>query len=119
MKRNFSLLMIISLLLQSCFSYRVIDKNSNLALGKKYKIKQSKYYQNVRLLSTTDSTITVKNERNRVNTIVKNDIKAIKKRHFSATKTVLLPIGIVVVFVGLIVATYSGPDIGGGMQMPP
>ena len=51
--------------------------------------------------------------------IRKKRIKTIKKRHFSATKTVLLPIGIVVVFVGLIVASYSGPDIGGGMQMPP
>jgi hypothetical protein len=119
MKNIFSLLIITSLLLQSCFSYRVIDKNSNLALGKKYKIKQSNRYENVRLLSATDSTITFKNDRNRVNTMVKNDIKTIKKRHFSATKTVLLPVGVVVGVVGLFVATYSGPKVGGYMQMPP
>ncbi|MEC4049192.1 hypothetical protein OX284_007105 [Flavobacterium sp. SUN046] len=32
------------------------------------------------------------------------DIKIIKKRHFSLTKTVLLPIGIVIVVVGTIIA---------------
>ena len=119
MKKIFSLLIIISLLLQSCVSYRIIDKNSDLALGKKYKIKQYNLYEKVRLLLTTDSTITVKNDRNRVNTIVKNDIKTIKKRHFSVIKTALLPVGVAVVGVGLFLATYKGPSVGGGFQMPP
>ena len=119
MKKIFSLLIVISLLLQSCFSYKVIDKNSNLAAGKKYKIKQSSSYKKVRLLSTTDSTITFKNDRNRVITIAKTATKTIKKRHFSITKTALLPVGIAIVGVGLLAVTYNGTQIGGNIQMPP
>ena len=79
MKKSIAFLITISLLLQSCYSYKVIDKNSNLVIGKKYKIKQSNKYETFRLLSSTDSTITVTNNQNIENTIAKKNIKIIKK----------------------------------------
>ena len=85
---------LLTILLQSCYSYRVIDKNINFIANKKYKIKLTNKYQKVILLSSTDSTITVVDNKNIESTIAKNDIKTIKKRYFSVSKTVLLPIGI-------------------------
>jgi predicted small secreted protein len=90
MKKSIIYILLVSFLLQSCFSYRVIDKNSDLAIGKKYKIKQSNKYEKVRLLASTDSTITVSNNKNIENTIAKNNIKVIKKRKFSVGKTTIL-----------------------------
>jgi hypothetical protein len=104
MRKSIIHILLLSFLLQSCYSYRVIDKNSKLAIGKKYKVKQLNKYEKVRLLSITDTTIIVSNNKNSQNTIDLNDIKIIKKRHFSVTKTVLLPIGIVIVGVGTIIA---------------
>ncbi len=89
MKSKIIILIAISLLLQSCYSYKVIDKNSNLTIGKKYKIKQSKKYEKVRLLASTDSTITIKNNINIETTIAITDIKVIKKRKFSVGKTAI------------------------------
>jgi len=100
--------MSITFLFQSCFSYRVIDKNSNFIANKKYKIKLSNKYQKVTLLSSTDSTITVNNNKNIETTISLNDIKKIKKRHFSYTKTTLLPVGVAVIGVVIILAVGEG-----------
>ena len=77
-------------------------------MGKKYKIKQANKYEKVRLLSSTDSTITVNNAKKTENTIAKNDIKKIKKRRFSIIKTALLPVGIAVGGVVIIVAFGGG-----------
>ena len=104
MKKSILIIILTSLLFSSCFSYRVVDKNSSLAEGKKYKIQLSKHYEKVKLLSNTDSTITVINKNSLEKTIAKTDILKIKKRRFSIIKTALLPVGIVVVSVTTIIA---------------
>jgi hypothetical protein len=108
MKSKTIILIAFSLLLQSCYSYRVIDKDSNLLIGKKYKIKQSDKYEKVRLLSSTDSTITVNNNKNIENTISLNDIKVIKKREFSEIKTgaIVAPTAIVGI-LAILLKNYS------------
>ncbi len=108
-----------TLLLQSCFSYRVADINSNPAIGEKYKIKQSTNYEKVKVLSATDSSITVINN-NKESTIAKKDIKIIKKRHYSVIKTALLP-GIALILIIIIaIASDNLIHIGAGsIQMPP
>ena len=113
MKKLFLIIIAITLLLQSCYSYKVIDKNSNLAIGKKYKIKQSNIYESYRLLSSTDSTITVTSNDNIELTITKKEIKVIKKGEFSFTKSAALYIGVT---VGVSAAAFAsgavkiGPD---------
>ncbi|MBC7524215.1 MAG: hypothetical protein H7239_07235 [Flavobacterium sp.] len=107
MRKSILYILLLSFLLQSCYSYREIDKSSTLVIGKKYKIKQSNKYEKVRLLSFSDSTITVSNNKNSQNTIAIKDINKIKKRHFSVTKTVLLPIGILVVTASVAVIIVS------------
>ena len=111
MKKSILIIILTSLLFSICFSYRVADKNSSLAEGKKYKIQLSKHYEKVKLLSSTDSTITVINTNSLEKTMAKTDILKIRKRHFSIIKTALLPIGIVVVAVGIIFASYK-PQFG-------
>jgi hypothetical protein len=108
-----------TLLLQSCFSYKVADINSNPAIGEKYKIKQSTNYEKVKVLSATDSSITVINN-NKESTIAKKDIKIIKKRHYSVIKTALLP-GIALILIIIIaIASDNLIHIGAGsIQMPP
>ena len=113
MKKSIFILITISLLLQSCYRYRVIDKNSNLIDNKKYKIKLTNKYQKVRLLSSTESKITIIDNKRIECTIAKNDIKVIKKRQFSYTKTTLLPIGIVVVGVATIFAVGESQGSSG------
>jgi hypothetical protein len=101
MKISIIFILLLSLLLQSCYSYRVIDKNNNFIANKKYKIKLTNKYQKVIILSSTDSTITVVDNKNIESTIVKNDIKTIKKRYFSVSKTVLFPIGVGITSLGV------------------
>lgn len=108
MKKSIIYILLFSFLLQSCYSYRLVDKNSKLVIGKKYKIKQSNKYQKIRLLSSTDSTITVRNNKNIETTITKNDIKTLKKRRFSITKTALLPVGVAAVGIFTILAVGEG-----------
>lgn len=113
MKSKIIILIAISLLLQSCYSYKNIDKNSNLAMGKKHKINQSNKYEKVRLLSSTDSTITVINNKNIETTISIKEIKTIKKRKFSVGKTAilvtssLLGVGTILVLEGLSKTNYT------------
>ena len=122
MQKAVAFIILLSFLFQSCYSYKVIDKNSTLAIEKKYKIKQGTKYEKVLLLSSTDSSITVKNHKNLQNTIPKKEIQTIKKRRFSVAKTALLLLGIAAVAVVTLVA-FSGGDFirinVGSLQSPP
>ena len=90
MKSKIIILIAISLLLQSCHSYRTINpSNCYLEVGKHYKIKQQTDFERVKLRSFTDSTITVING-NREQEISKKNIKKMKEREFSSGKTVVL-----------------------------
>lgn len=114
MKNTMIILIAISFLLQSCYSYKLIDvQKTPLIAEKKYKIIQSSKYENVRLLSSTDSTIVVSNLKNVQNTISIKDIKIIKKRKFSVAKTSVLVItsllggAIIIVADGLSKTNYT------------
>lgn len=101
------------LLLQSCYCYQVVNKDGVHAINKKYKIKQSSKLEKVRLIASTDSTITVRNKNNVERTVANKDLKKIKKRYFSYTKTALLPVGVVVVGITAVLAiggNHFGPN---------
>jgi hypothetical protein len=99
--KKVTLLLILSVLFQSCYSYREIDVNQNLIEGKKYKIKQFNKYEKVRFVSSSDSSITIIDNKKLEQTIFKKDIITIKKRHFSVTKTILLPVGVGIGIIGI------------------
>lgn len=108
MKKILIPLVVIQVLLQSCFTYKAID-NQVLQLDKKYKIVVNDKKLKVKLKQTTDSTIVV-THKNQEKTIAKSEIKEIKQRKFSTLKTIALPVGIVVILVGAFV--ISDPEIG-------
>lgn len=110
-KTSIYFLLSLTLLLQSCYSYRKISINQNLVENKKYKIKRFDVYEKVRLLSSTDSIVTVIGNKKVKYTIAREDIKEIKKRHLSATKLVLLPFGIAIVSITAIFA-FGHPNVG-------
>ena len=114
MKNTMIILIALSFLLQSCYSYKVIDVHKTpLIAEKKYKIMQSNKYENIRLLSSTESTVTVSNLKNVQNTIAIKDIKKMKKRKFSVAKTSVLVItsllggAIIIVADGLSNTNYT------------
>ena len=73
--KSIFVLITLSLLLQSCYSYRNSNPtNSYLAVGRTYKIKQGKNFEKVKLKSFTDSTVTVANGKSEIE-IPKADIK--------------------------------------------
>jgi hypothetical protein len=90
MKTIILLLITISLLLQSCYSYKTINpENTTLVVGHTYKIKQNENFEKVKLKSfTKDSLIVIKDLQEKQ--IAKSDIKVIKKRKFSVGKTAIL-----------------------------
>ena len=103
MKNTIIFLFLISLLLQSCYSYKAISlKETPLIVGKNYKIKQEDKFVKTTLKTVNDSTLTVlvgKTEKQ----ISVSSIKEIKAQKFSVLKTVsLVPIiyaGITVIYV--------------------
>jgi hypothetical protein len=116
MKKSLIYLILFSFLLQSCYSYRRIDITKKpLVEGKKYKIKQLGKFEKIRLKSQTDSTITVIENKKEIQ-ILKNEIEDIKVKRFSVLKTILLPVGIVVVAAGAIVVAFSS---GSGIRINP
>lgn len=117
MKNTILYLLVVSFLLQSCYSYKTIDlKQTPLIVGKKYKIEQEVKFVKATLKTLNDSTTTFlvgKFEKQ----IPITNIKKIKVKKFSVLKTVsLLPITIAVIVIGF-TATYSGPQLG-PIQLP-
>ena len=113
MKKILILLVVIQIVLQSCHTYKTVN-NQELQNGKTYKIVVDNKKLKVKLNQATDSTIVV-THKNEEKIIAKSEIKEIKKRKFSILKTIALPVGIVVGFVGLV--AISDPEIGGGATM--
>lgn len=88
-------LVIIAMLLQSCFSYKAVENTSSqYEVGKSYKLKQNKKSQVVKIISKTDSTLIV-NHKFVEKKISLNSISKVERRKFSVVKTVLYPAGIV------------------------
>lgn len=107
------ILLIIPLLLQSCFSYKTLDNDtSKMEAGKTYKIERNHKYLKVVFNATKDSAILV-SKNFEEQQIPIQDITSIKKRKFSIIKTLLLPLGIITAVIGLFVLNYKGPSTGG------
>jgi hypothetical protein len=100
------LLLVISIVLQSCFSYKAVENNSSqYEIGKSYRVKQSKKDDIIRITSKTDSTLVVWSKFE-TKTIAIDEISKVEKRKFSIVKTVLLPISIAASLVLLFLIGY-------------
>ena len=116
--RKLFLLVAISFLLQSCFSYRIDTKPNEMIVGKKYKIQRGNKSSKVLVKSINDSTVVVKKNWEEKQIPLK-EITQAKKRKFSVIKTIALPTTIAVVAVGIFALTYSGPSVGfDGFTLP-
>jgi len=107
MKNSIIYLLVISFLLQSCYSYKTISlKESQLITGKIYKIEQGDKFVKAKLKTVNDSVITVEEGNVEYSLYVKN-IKEIKEREFSPLKTVGLSVGLTLSFLALIVVAIE------------
>jgi hypothetical protein len=101
--KNLIVLLLITFLFQSCYSYHNISSvTNNLRTGDVYKIKQNGKYRKAKIISSNDTLVkaTIKNKEE----IVKiSDIEKIKKREFSRAKTIALVYPVVLIGTGLIV----------------
>ena len=96
------LLLVISIVLQSCFSYKAVENNSSqYEIGKTYKLKRGKKSEEVKIISKTDSTIVV-NHKFEDKEVSLNSISKVEKRKFSIVKTVLFPPLTLAVLIGIL-----------------
>lgn len=94
MKKKF-LFLTISILLQSCFSYKAVENNSSqYEIGKSYRVKQGNKDDIIRITSKTDTTLVVWSKFE-TKTIKIDEISKVERKKFSIVKTVLLPVSIV------------------------
>ncbi|MDO9038898.1 MAG: hypothetical protein Q7U59_11190 [Lutibacter sp.] len=101
MKTSIIYLIVISLLLQSCYTHKAIDlSDTELVVGKNYKIRQDTKFVKSKLVTVNDSTITVLVGNTQKNIQIYK-IKEIELSKFSTLKTVGLVLGIGIVAVGL------------------
>ena len=98
MRKTISIITI-SLLFQSCFSYKAVENNfSQYEVGKHYKIQHDNKTKKVSIISKTDSFLVV-NHKFQEEAIGIDSIEKVQRRKFSIVKTVLMPTGIVAVIV--------------------
>lgn len=103
MKKTNITLIAISLLLQSCYSYKTINPScNNIAVGSKYKIQQEGELEKVKVKSITDSTITVYDGKNEKQ-IQRKNIVEIQEKQLSAGATIALIVPVATItLVGVI-----------------
>lgn len=105
--RNTYLLVILSFLCQSCFTYKATNNNPyQLEAGKTYQVKHNNKCSKVVFYTVNDSNMQVVEQFEKKEIPIK-DITDIKKRKFSIVKTVGLPLSIVTGLVGLFALTYN------------
>ncbi len=97
------LVLSISFLLQSCFSYKEASRDpTQMVLGEKYKIRTNQTVFKVVLISVSDGLLVVQKNKNELQ-IPLQEITSLKKRKFSLVKTIsiipLTAIGITAVFI--------------------
>ena len=122
MKNRITYLLIISSLLESCYSYKIIDlKNTTLIERKtyKYNTEVNKKFQKISLKSFNDSIIIGKIGKKEKQIII-SDIKSIKVRRFSVVKTIFLTPVIVIpaVIIGSGFKTGGYYSDGGNFNPP-
>ena len=111
------LLLVISIVLQSCFSYKAVENNSSqYEIGKTYKLKRGKKSEEVKIISKTDSTIVVKHKFQEKEVLL-STISNTKKRKFSYIKTLIFPPLTLAVIIAI--AASSVQVKTGGIQSPP
>lgn len=94
MKNTILYLLVVSFMLQSCYTYKAVSiKETPLIVGKNYKIREVDKFVKSKLQSANDSVITVM-EGNVQKNIYTANIKEIKVQKFSTLKTVGLTVGI-------------------------
>ena len=104
-KKSIIILIVISLFLQGCYSYKAINPScSCLTVDKTYRIKQQNELEKVKIKSFTDSTITVvKNDT--LKTIPRNSITTIQEKQLSAGGTMILVIPITTIALTSLILT--------------
>ncbi len=103
------LLILISFVFQSCFSYRTLDYNK-IVIKKKQKFEIEKLDSSKltgRLVSKNDESITLENNRG-IQTVEKSDIQQIKVRKFSIIKLAGGVVGTYAAVVVVILALIAG-----------
>jgi len=104
-------LVLVSLLFQSCFSYKTVDYNA-IAIEKKQKFEVEKLDRAIikgRLFSKNEKAIVLENK-GQLQTIPKDDIYEVKVRNFSFLKSAGLAVGTYLtaylVALGVFLVTY-------------
>ena len=116
MKKLFLLLAII-FLFESCYSYRIDTKPTEMIVGKKYKIKRDNKTSKVLIKSINDSAVVVMKNWEEHQISLK-EITQAKKRKFSIVKTVALPISIATIATLAVAASLQNINIGGDFKFP-
>jgi sulfate adenylyltransferase subunit 1 (EFTu-like GTPase family) len=111
MKRSIIYVLLTSVLLQSCYSYKTINlKDTPLVAGEKYKIKQEGKFIKTSLIATNDSVANFKSAKE-VNQISIDKISEIKIRKISKIRTLILTMSIIIVGAGIMkLSTYKQPN---------
>ena len=111
------MLLLILLLLQSCFTYKRLEPNQkNLLVGDRYKLNHLEYgkFKKGKVISVNDSILTYKISNGRINHLSIDGIQEIKKGKFSLVKTIILPLSITAGSFGLLLLSVGNSDIGIG-----
>ena len=100
--RTLFLLLTITILVQSCYSYKELRNNSyQYETVKHYKVHHEKIRTVVNIKSITDSILFVITNRLEKKSISLDSITKVKKRKFSIWKTLLFPM----TYIGLLATT--------------
>lgn len=99
MKKIILFLCLISLLFQSCYTYKTVDlQKDKIVENKKYRLYlEGSVMKKVTVNAVSDNSITVFDNRHRLVQIPFSEIKVIKKRRLSIGKTVAFTAGTIVV----------------------
>lgn len=105
------------MVLQSCYSYRLIEPDyESLLIGKRYRINHLEYgkFKKGTVISKNESTLKYKLSNGRIDVLDNDGILQMKKRHFSWIKTIVLPVTIAAMAFGslLLIVGESGIGIG-------
>jgi hypothetical protein len=118
--RKLFLLLTITFLFQSCFSYRHQANPGSMVIGEKYKIERNHKTRKFFYARTTDSALVVSKPRyGKEQQIPLNEITGIRKRKFSIIKTIALVPAAAASLVVLVLIANPSPVSGmGEIQWP-
>lgn len=111
--RKLTLLLALAFLVQSCYSYRIDTKPTDMIVGKIYKIKTNHKTSRVTIKSINDSSVVVRKRNFEEKEIPLNQITQAKKRKFSIVKTIALPVTIAAVATIAFAASFNSNFLDG------